>query len=367
MKKYRFLIGIEIHSRINSKRKIFSDSKVNKYNKFDLAIPGSMPTLNKTIVSKTLDFLQNFRGCFCKKIIFFRKMYYYPDIPKGYQITQKYIKKNCTVKFFINKILSYALIKNFHLEEDTAGIKYSNNNIFLQYQRLGIPILESVSFPCFKYENIIFFLKTFREYCIFEKYSRSRLEMGEYKFDINISVINDNKISNKVEIKNLNSYKSILNSLRYEMYRLIKRKIKYKETRSYTQIKNKTYFLRKKKRYIFLREFDLKKYKYKLKKKKRKIDIIINNSKSYIELIKNLKKKIFFVKKKKTLKKVCKKKNIIDNDLLKNIIKNTNIKKYNQKYINYIIGVYRKTNVIENFISFKKKIEYLMKERDSNP
>ncbi|AXN02464.1 Aspartyl/glutamyl-tRNA(Asn/Gln) amidotransferase subunit B [Candidatus Vidania fulgoroideae] len=368
MKKYNFIIGIEIHTGIYSKRKLFSKSKINNFNKFDLAIPGVMPILNVTIINKTIDFLQNFEGKFCKKIIFLRKKYSYPDIPKGYQLTQKYIKKNCIIKYYKNNILKFALIKNFHIEEDTAGIKYINNKILINYKRNGRPILESVSFPCFSFENIIFFLKTFKEYCVYEKYSTARMEMGEFKFDINISIINKNVISKKIEIKNLNSYTSLEKSIKYEMYRLIKNICINKETRSYSQIKEKTFFLRKKKKYFFFREYNLKKYKIEFKKKINKINIIFNNSKSFLNLIKNLKNdKYFFKKKLKTIcKKIKKKKKIkIDNKLIKKIIHK--IKNTNERSINYIIGKYKRIKKIENFNFFKKKVKKIMKERDLNP
>ncbi|WDR79382.1 hypothetical protein ONB66_00805 [Candidatus Vidania fulgoroideae] len=366
MKKYNFIIGIEIHTGISSKRKLFSKSKIDDFNKFDLAIPGIMPILNITIINKTINFLQNFEGIFCKRIIFLRKKYSYPDIPKGYQLTQKYIKKKCIIKYYKDNIFKSALIKNFHIEEDTSGIKYIKNKILINYKRNGRPILESVSFPCFSFEDIIFFLKTFREYCIYEKYSTARMEIGEFKFDINISIINKNIISKKIEIKNLNSYISLKKSIRYEMYRLIKNIYISKETRAYSQKKNKTFFLRKKKRYFFFREYNLKKYKIKFKKILNKINIIFNISKSFLNLIKNLKNdKNFFKKNYKKKQNIKIKKIKIDNELLKKIIYKINCK--NEKSINYIIGKYKKLKKIENFEFFKKKAEKIMKERDLNP
>ncbi|MGX7576600.1 hypothetical protein [Candidatus Vidania fulgoroideorum] len=382
MKKYRYIIGLEIHIRILSSRKLFSYCKVGNVSKYDLAIPGTMPNLNKTLIVKTLKFLKNFKGELNKKLEFYRKCYFYPDISKGYQITQNYMKKNCFLYNFNDVVY---LIKNLHMEEDTASIKYiKKNKIIIDYKRIGLPLLELVSFPNItSLKEAILYLKIVKNYSKFCNFSNARMEMGEFKFDVNISSIYKNKFSNRMEIKNLNSYVSLRKSVRFEIYRLINKKIKKSETRSYSQNRNKTYLLRKKEsflQYSYVREFDLKVYKttnlssnfsfiniyYLLK------TLSSNNLFSFERFFINLninffqskKKNIFIKKRKSSYKNEFK---LIDYKLLNKIILTSNINKKNKRYLNYIIGKYIKLTNSKNidYINIKKFIK--MKERDSNP
>ncbi|MGX7588999.1 hypothetical protein ACWNYO_00265 [Candidatus Vidania fulgoroideorum] len=362
MKKYRILLGAEIHLRIKSKRKLFSICRINNFDKFDVAIPGIMPNLNKSIINKTVNFLGYFYGAFSKKLTFFRKCYLYPDLPKGYQITQKYMKKNSFLIYFTEK-KNISLIKNFHVEEDTAGIKYKKKKIELNFKRSGNPLLEIVTYPCFSnIKELIFFIKTFRIYCLFHKYSLARMEKGELKFDINISVIKGKNISKRIEIKNLNSFRNANISVRYETYRLIKNINKKMETRSYKD--KKTIFLRDKEKYVFLKEFDLKEYKIKeTNKNVNFINIISNFAKSFNDITSYFK----LIKKKVTKKRdIIYKKKKIENTLLNNIMKKY---KVNKKYVDFIVGKYIKSikdkNI--NFLYLKEVIKKKMKERDLNP
>ncbi|WP_339045005.1 Asp-tRNA(Asn)/Glu-tRNA(Gln) amidotransferase subunit GatB [Candidatus Zinderia endosymbiont of Aphrophora alni] len=307
--KWKIKIGIETHIRLLTKTKIFSNTS-NKFgekpntlvNAIDLALPGTLPTINKKTIKLALKFGIAISGKISSNLLFCRKNYFYPDLPKGYQITQykKPIIKGGKISFFNekNNIRTIKLI-SAHLEEDSGKIfhKYYKNMIGIDYNRSGNALLEVVTKPMIKssYEAVKY-LKTLYNIVTWLNICDGNLQNGSFRSDINIS-INKNKKNNgiKCEIKNLNSFKFIKNAIDYEFIRqkkILKKGEKIiQETRTYNPNTKKTEYIRKKN--------SQKEYKYLLEPDLPEIKI----PKKIIEKIKNQKTKLPFEIQKKIIKK----------------------------------------------------------------
>lgn len=220
MKNNNFIYGLEIHVQLNTKSKLFSQSK-NDTNSientnvslFDIGIPGTYPVLNLIAIKKAI------KACYLMKsnvsdiISFDRKHYRYFDLPLSYQITQFHnpIGTNGTYKITNNKIIS---IKDIHIECDAAKIKEYDNKIVIDYNRCGVPLIEIVTDPCFNsIEEIEIFMNLLIQDLRHNDISSARFEMSQIRVDVNISRVIDNNYSNRLEIKNLNSFRSIKKSI----------------------------------------------------------------------------------------------------------------------------------------------------------
>ena len=220
-------IGLEIHVRLNSQRKLFSSTlnqlhaSPNHYaNSYDLGYPGALPRLNcealklatraSTLLNFELDTVLSFD----------RKNYYYFDLPKGYQITQFYrpLAKNGYLLLFFPKGKQKRInLTSAHLEEDTAKIIHQNDQLLADYNRSGMPLLEIVTKPDFtNFEEVELFLKTLIWLFAFTKISDMKFEEGSIRVDVNISQQLDNQTCPLTEIKNLNSLKNIKKAILQE-------------------------------------------------------------------------------------------------------------------------------------------------------
>ncbi len=273
---YKIKIGVECHIQINSHSKLFSNSP-NKYttknnnfvNEIDLGLPGTLPNINKYVVNSALLLGHALNASINKNSTFIRKHYFYPDLPKGYQITQ-YKKSICTngnVKIPINRYHKDIQIYRIQIEEDTGkSIHIKNSDFsFLNYNRSGIPLLEVVTAPnmCNK-EEVIEFIKYLRAIIISLNISSCNMEKGEMRIDLNISVSNLNITSEPIEIKNINSIKFLGQAVDYEINRqslLLKDAIiQKKETYFWNSKTKSTKLLRIKEKendYRYIRDPDL--------------------------------------------------------------------------------------------------------------
>jgi len=273
---YKIKIGVECHIQINSNSKLFSTSpnqytiKNNNFiNEIDLGLPGTLPNVNKYVVNSALLLGHALNSSINKNSTFVRKHYFYPDLPKGYQITQ-YKKPICTggtvtvpLKEY-NKIIKICRIQ---IEEDTGkSIHIEKSNFsFLNYNRSGIPLLEVVTDPnMYNKEEVIEFIKYLRSIIISLNISSCNMEKGEMRIDLNISISNLNIISEPIEIKNINSIKFLGQAIDYEINRqslLLKEGIiQKKETYFWNSKTKSTKLLRVKEKendYRYLRDPDL--------------------------------------------------------------------------------------------------------------
>ncbi len=273
--KYKAIIGLETHVQVSSKSKLFCSCK----NTFGappnslvcpicLGMPGVLPTLNFEIVKKAIK-TAVILNCTINKISFFdRKNYFYPDIPKSYQITQYHIPiaQDGFIELSNGKKIR---IKRFHIEEDVGKLLHPElgkskdesydlgiiraDYSFIDMNRSGVPLFEIVSEPDIENsEEAYEYLLNLKRKLQFEGISSCDMEKGQLRCDVNISVRNiDSKIwGNRVEIKNLNSFKFTKEAINFEIERQIKMLEEGKEieseTRLWDPVKKITYPLRSK-------------------------------------------------------------------------------------------------------------------------
>lgn len=259
---YEAVIGIEVHVQLKTKSKVFCADATN----FDAAdnentspvsvgMPGTLPVLNKKAIEYSIK-TGLALGCKIRKqSIFARKNYFYPDLPKGYQISQydKPICEHGEVTIVVNQIPKKIKIERAHMEEDAGKSTHFGDYTLLNYNRAGIPLLEVVSGPDMSSpQEAAEYGRTIRQIVRYLDVCDGNLEEGSLRCDCNVSVrkIGDPKLGTKVELKNLNSFRFVEKAVEYEIDRQIDeleagKKI-IQETRLYDSDKNRTYSMRTK-------------------------------------------------------------------------------------------------------------------------
>ncbi len=252
MKEYKMTIGIECHVQLNTKTKLFSgvdndatDKEPNScVSPIDYALPGMLPVLNKAAVEKAV---RAGLAMNCKINLtsrFDRKHYYYPDLPKGYQITQMYqpiigagavhLPDGSTVK-----------IEHAHLEEDAGKLTHFGSYSLVDLNRVGTPLIEIVSMPdIHSAAQARMYCEELHHLMIYAGVSNGDLYQGNMRFDVNISVSKTDELGTRAEIKNLNSFRSVEKAVEYEFARqtaLLEKGEKVKqETRGWNDASGKT-------------------------------------------------------------------------------------------------------------------------------
>lgn len=253
--KYKALIGIEMHceiSRTNSKvfssaSNSFNDCPNGNVRPLDMGFPGTLPVVNKEAVRKSI-MMSLMLGCKVPEYLYFeRKNYYYPDLPKGYQITQETkpapIGSYGKLKYDFNGEFRYALINNIHLEEDTAAQQHFPEFSTLDYNRCGVPLLELVTEPCFhSSDEALAFLETIRNIYRYADISEADSKKGQIRCDVNVSIMDADleeipeNYGTKVEVKGVNSFGAAKAVIDYE----IERQTKLKESGEYDSMPQQT-------------------------------------------------------------------------------------------------------------------------------
>ena len=252
MEEYKMTIGIECHVQLNTKTKLFSgvdndatDKEPNScVSPIDYALPGMLPVLNKAAVEKAV---RAGLAMNCKINLtsrFDRKHYYYPDLPKGYQITQMYqpiigagavhLPDGSTVK-----------IEHAHLEEDAGKLTHFGSYSLVDLNRAGTPLIEIVSMPdIHSAAQAHMYCEELHHLMIYAGVSNGDLYQGNMRFDVNISVSKTDELGTRAEIKNLNSFRSVEKAVEYEFARqtaLLEKGEKVKqETRGWNDASGKT-------------------------------------------------------------------------------------------------------------------------------
>jgi aspartyl-tRNA(Asn)/glutamyl-tRNA(Gln) amidotransferase subunit B len=224
-KTYYPTIGLEVHAELNTNSKMFcackNDPDEHEPNKnicpICMAHPGTLPTANKKAIEHVIKVGIALDGTIADFSEFDRKNYFYPDIPKGYQISQ--------YKFPIvsGGTLGGVAITRVHLEEDTANSKHDRGAFTLvDYNRAGVPLMELVTEPVIKSakqagdfaRELQLLLRTLHV-------SEANMEKGELRVEANISLSeSDTVFGTKVEVKNLNSFRSAERAIEYELARM---------------------------------------------------------------------------------------------------------------------------------------------------
>lgn len=256
------VIGIEIHVELKTKSKMFSsapcsfgESPNSEVVPLDLAFPGTMPVVNEEAVIYGIKICSAMHMNIARTLYFDRKNYFYPDLPKGYQITQQFhpIGTNGYIEFPIDGNMVKVGVNNAHLEEDTAKQVHLSDISLLNFNRCGTPLLEIVSEPdMHSGEEAMKYVETIREIVTYLGCSDGKMENGSMRCDINISLRpkGSDKLGTKTECKNLNAISNIRAAVDYE----IKRQTEIlnaggsvdQETRRYDENKKMTVLMRKK-------------------------------------------------------------------------------------------------------------------------
>ena len=245
---YKAVIGLEFHCEMTSHTKVFSNA-INGFSKLpnqlvaplDMAFPGTLPVVNKECVRKAV-MMSLILNCTQPEYMEFdRKNYYYPDLPKGYQITQFYnpVGVNGEVEIQVNGETKKVQIHDIHLEEDTASLDHYYDTSNLDYNRAGVPLLELVTEPCLNSaDEAIAFLEHIKSVYQYTNISECDSKKGQIRADVNVSIMdeNDTELGTKVEVKNVNSFDNIRKTINFE----IERQTKLKEAGRYDEVVQET-------------------------------------------------------------------------------------------------------------------------------
>lgn len=248
MSKYKAVIGLEMHCELKSNSKVFSSAE-NSYNEIpnsnirpvDMAFPGTLPVVNKECVRKAL-LMSLVLNCKQPEYMYFdRKNYYYPDLPKGYQITQMHDPVGVDGKIIIevDGQEKEVLIHDIHLEEDAASLDHYYDVSMIDYNRAGVPLLELVTEPCLNSaEEAVAFLETMRRIYQYCDVSEGDTKKGQIRCDVNVSIMDPDatELGTKVEIKNVNSFSNVYEAINYE----IKRQSALKDAGKYDEVEQDT-------------------------------------------------------------------------------------------------------------------------------
>ena len=226
---YKVTIGLEVHCELQSNSKVFSPA-VNGYSEApnsliayqDLGFPGILPIANKEAVKRALKVSMALNCKTPDEIIFDRKNYYYPDLPKGYQITQmtKPVGIDGYLDIDVDGEIKRVDIHDIHLEEDTASLDHYDSYSLIDYNRAGIPLIETVTEPCMhSKEEALTFLETLRSLIVYCGVSEARSDKGQMRCDVNVSLSKTEQLGSKVEIKNINSFYNVGRAIDFEIQR----------------------------------------------------------------------------------------------------------------------------------------------------
>ena len=250
MGKYNVTIGLEMHcevSKTNSKvfssaRNEYSDLANSNIRPIDMGFPGTLPVLNKECVRMSL-MMSEVLHCRQPEYVYFeRKNYYYPDMPKNFQITQNPPEDCVGMNGYLDIIrddnTTFRVgIDNIHLEEDAASMDHLYDTSTIDYNRAGVPLLELVTKPCIKSAadavSFLEYMRTIYQYC---NISEADTKKGQIRCDVNISISDNEELGTKVEIKNVNSFGGVHDAIVYE----IKRQSELKDAGRYDEVEQET-------------------------------------------------------------------------------------------------------------------------------
>ena len=262
---YKPTIGLEIHVELKTKSKMFCgcvNDPLEKRPNINICPvctghPGTLPVINKEAVKKVLQLGMAMGSEIPLQSKFDRKNYFYPDLPKGYQISQ-YDEPLCVGGFLVIKGKKINLTR-IHLEEDTARLIHGGGPSqdsgrlasLVDFNRSGVPLMELVTEPDIENgKDATDFAKELQIILRYLEISDADMEKGQMRVEANISISKDKELGTKVEIKNLNSFRAVEEAVDFEIKRqeevLESGKKVFQETRGWNEFKKETFSQRSK-------------------------------------------------------------------------------------------------------------------------
>ena len=261
---WEIVVGIETHTQLLTRSKMFSGASTafgappnSNASAVDIALPGTLPVANRAAVEHAIRFGLAVKGKISPRSIFARKNYFYPDLPKGYQISQyeNPIVQGGEVGFFLDGIEKKIRLTRAHLEEDAGKSLHEDFHGMtgIDLNRAGTPLLEIVTEPELRgakeavaYARALHTLVTWIGVC------DGNMQEGSFRCDANVSVrkVGDTKLGTRCEIKNLNSFRFMEQAIEFEARRQIElledgKKVA-QETRLYDPDRDETRSMRSK-------------------------------------------------------------------------------------------------------------------------
>ncbi|PIP68557.1 MAG: Asp-tRNA(Asn)/Glu-tRNA(Gln) amidotransferase GatCAB subunit B [Candidatus Omnitrophica bacterium CG_4_9_14_0_2_um_filter_42_8] len=228
---YEIVIGLEVHLQLNTKSKVFCGCSTNFGSAPNtqtcpvcLGFPGSLPVLNRQALELGAKVAIALNCQIAKEIRFDRKNYFYPDLPKDYQISQfdQPLAQRGILNIITGESEKKIKIRRVHLEEDTGKLFHQKDHSLIDFNRSGMPLLEIVSEPDMNSpEEAYLYLTALKSILEYIDVSDCNMEEGSLRCDANISIRKkgDNALGTKTEIKNMNSFKGVKLALEYESKR----------------------------------------------------------------------------------------------------------------------------------------------------
>ena len=231
--KYEPIIGLEVHAELLTKSKMFCgcevvDSLTAKPNRYICPVctgqPGALPVLNKKAIELAVRVGLALDCKIHQESIFARKNYFYPDLPKGYQISQydQPLATDGKIQIVTETGKKEVRIRRVHLEEDTGKLSHADGNSFIDYNRSGVPLLEIVTEPDLRSpEEVKAYATKLHAILRYLDVNSGDMEKGVIRFEANVSVREEgsHQFNTRTEIKNLNSFRALVQGTEYEIKR----------------------------------------------------------------------------------------------------------------------------------------------------
>jgi len=264
MTTWEVVVGIETHAQLRTQSKMFSGASTafgaspnTQASAVDIALPGTLPAANRAAVEHAIRFGLAVKGTINRRSIFARKNYFYPDLPKGYQISQYEtpIVQGGEIRFFIREEERVVQLTRAHLEEDAGKSLHEDFHGMtgIDLNRAGTPLLEIVSEPELRgAKEAVAYARALHSLVMWIGICDGNMQEGSFRCDANVSVRSsgDKKLGTRCEIKNLNSFRFMERAIEFEARRQIELledgKSVVQETRLYDPERDETRSMRTK-------------------------------------------------------------------------------------------------------------------------